>query len=93
MAKIAPDAMIDSALDYVAGGDYLCVCSTQPTTYEQANTTYMLAKVAMAGGDFVKADDTSGRELTMGAKSAVPITNSGDAQHIAIIKSGEEIID
>jgi hypothetical protein len=89
MAKQAPDAMIDAALDYVAAGDFMVVCSAEPTTYAEANATYMLAKVAMAGGDFAKANDTSGRKVTMGAKSGVSITNGGTATHVAIIKSGD----
>jgi hypothetical protein len=88
MAKAAPDAMIDASLDYAAASDYMCVCSTQPTTYTEAYTTYMLARTAMTGGDFTKADDTSGRKVTMTAKSAVSITNSGTAAHIALVASG-----
>lgn len=88
MAKSAPDAMIDAALDYVASGDRMVVCSTQPTTYTEAMTTYNLATVTLTAGagngDFTKADDTSGRKLTMTAKSALPITASGNAQHVAI---------
>lgn len=89
MAKQAPDVMIDAALDYVGGGDFMVVCSAEPTTYAEANATYMLAKVPMAGGDFTKANDTSGRKVTMAAKSGVSITNGGTATHVAIIKSGD----
>ena len=89
MSKFAPTSQLDAALNYIGGGDYMCVCSTQPTTYTEANATYMLAKVAMAGGDFVVADDSGNRKVTMAAKSGVSITNSGNAQHIAIIKSGD----
>jgi len=89
MAKVAPDAMIDSALSYVGAGDWMCVCSTQPATYTDAFTTLMLAKVAMVAGDFVNADDTSGRKCTIAAKSGVSITNSGTAGFVAIVKSGD----
>lgn len=89
MAKAAPDAMIDASLDYVGAGDYMCVCSTQPTTYLEAYTNNMLARVAMAGGDFVKADDVSGRKLTMAQKLAVAISNPGTAAHIAIVKTSD----
>jgi len=50
MAKQAPDATIDGELDYIAGSDTMCVCSAEPTTEAEAYTTYMLARVAMAGG-------------------------------------------
>ena len=89
MAKSAPDATIDGGLTYIDGSDYMCVCSTQPTTYTEARETYMLAEVAMAAGDIVIADDTSGRKATMAAKSGVTITNSGNAQHIALVKVGD----
>lgn len=89
MAKQAPDAMIDAALDYVAGCDKMVACSAEPTTYAEANATYALADVAMAGGDFTKANDTSGRKVTMAAKSGVAIDTSGTATHVALIKTGD----
>jgi hypothetical protein len=89
MGKSQNDAMLDAALDYVADSDKLIVCSSQPTTYTEAVTTYALADVNMAGGDFAKANgDTSGRKLTVGAKSGVTIDASGDAEHIALVKTG-----
>lgn len=89
MAKASPDAVIDAALDYVAACDLMIVCSAQPTTYAEATATYDLADVAMAGGDFAKADDTSGRKLTMAAKSSVTIDHSGTATHIALCRSAD----
>jgi hypothetical protein len=86
MAKFLPDATLDAELDYIVGSDYMVVCSAQPTTYTEAYVTYMLAKVAMAGGDFVKADDTSGRKLTVAAKNGITIAGSGNATHIALVK-------
>jgi len=93
MAKAAPDAMIDASLDYVAACDEMNVCSTEPTTYTQATDTpggsgYSLADIAMTpgagNGDFTKANDTSGRKLTMTAKSAVPIDYTATALHVAL---------
>ena len=56
----------------------MIACSAQPTTYTEANATYALADVTMAGGDFMKSNgDTSGRKVTMGAKSSVLIDTSG----------------
>ena len=43
MAKNAPTAALDPDLDYVAGANKMVVCSTQPTTYTEANATYALA--------------------------------------------------
>ncbi len=89
MGKLAPDATLDGGLNYIDGADFMSVCSSQPTTYTEARTDYMLAEVAMAAGDIVIADDSNGRKATMAAKSAVPIINSGTAQHIALTKEGD----
>lgn len=96
MGKIAPDAMIDAALDYVAACDKMTVCQDTPVNYTDATSHNdaggdVLAEVAMTpgagNGDFTKADDATGnlgRKLTMTAKSAVPILHSGTATHIAL---------
>jgi hypothetical protein len=89
MGKVAPDAAIDGGLTYIDGSDYMCVCSQEPTDYTDAYTTSMLARVAMAAGDIVIADDTNGRKATMAEKLAVTITNSGTATHIALVKVGD----
>ena len=89
MAKAIPDAGIDAGLSYTDGANYMCVCSAQPTTYTEAYTTYMLARVAMAAGDITIADDTSGRSATMAAKSGVTVTNSGTATHVALVNTSD----
>jgi hypothetical protein len=73
----------------VAASTKLVVCSTQPTTYTEANETYALADVVIDAGDFTKANDTSGRKVTVGAQSDVLIDASGDAQHIALISTAD----
>lgn len=90
MAKYLNDAGLDALLDYIKNNcDKMIVCSTQPTTYAEATSTYALADVAMASGDFTHANgDTSGRKTTVAAKSAVPIDASGNAQHVALVKTG-----
>jgi hypothetical protein len=85
MAKSVNSLVLDAALDAVAAGNILTVCSAQPTTRTEAVTTYALADVALAGGDFTKANgDVSGRKVTIAAKSDVAIDTSGDATHVAI---------
>lgn len=84
MAKICPDGTLDGTLDNIALSTVMVACSAQPTTYAEATSTYALADVTMAGGDFTKADDTSGRKVTMAAKSAVPIDTTGTATHVAL---------
>jgi len=93
MAKIAPDAMIDAALDYVAASDKMGVCSAEPTTYAKLTTTadVCLALQSMTpgsgNGDFLKADDAGspyGRKLTMTAKSGISIVSSNTATHVGL---------
>jgi hypothetical protein len=84
MSKVAPDATIDGGLTYIDGSDGLFVCSTEPTTYAQASTDYMLATQVLASSDITIADDANGRSATIGAFTAVPVMNSGTALHIAL---------
>ena len=93
MAKIVDNTVLDAALMKIQGypiavtpaNTQMFVCSTQPTTYAEASTTYMLAaKTAIPSTDYAIADGTSGRRLTTTQYSGVSITNTGSAQHIAI---------
>jgi hypothetical protein len=79
--------MIDAALDYIAGATVMHACSTLDATPTLAEVnTASLADVAMAGGDYTKANgDTSGRKVTVGAKSGVNVDASGTANHIALV--------
>jgi len=93
MAKATPDAVLDKIPDEVATATRQIACSAQPTTFTEANSTYALADVTMAGGDFTKANgDTSGRKVTMGAKSGVLIDNSGTATHIALVRVSDSTL-
>lgn len=95
MAKFTPDAILDKMADYIiANATRLTVCSTQPTTYTEANATYALADVTIDSSDFTKANgDTSGRKFTVAAQSGVLIDASGTAQHIALLNvSGTELL-
>lgn len=85
MAKSITDAVMDAMLS-AAQGDSISVCSAEPTTGAEAQTTYMLAKLeTLTGGDFTKANgDTSGRKNTLAAKTGISITNTGTATHVAI---------
>lgn len=87
MAKAAHDDVMDGALNVIKNNVTRQVaCSTQPATYTEANATYALADVTMAAGDFTLANgDTSGRKVTVGAKSGVLIDTSGTATHVALL--------
>lgn len=85
MAKWANDSVMDAALDIVAAGTILTVCSAQPTTRTEAVTTYKLADVVVDSGDFTKANgDISGRKLTVSAQSNVAVDTTGTATHVAV---------
>ena len=90
MAKAAPDAFFDAAFDFVDLATKQIACSAQPTTYTEANATYALASATMtANSDYTKADDTSGRKVTVAAKSGQSVTTSGTATHIALVSTGD----
>jgi hypothetical protein len=95
MAKFTPDAILDKMADYIiANATRLVVCSTQPTTYTEANATYALADVTIDSSDFTKANgDVSGRKVTVAAQNGVLIDASGTALHIALLNvSGTELL-
>ena len=96
MGKIAPNAMIDAALAYVAACDLMTVCQDTPASYADATGHNdaggdVLASIDMTpgdgNGDFAIADDATGnfgRKLTMTEQLAVAILHSGTATHIAL---------
>lgn len=85
MAKWSNDSVMDAALDKIATGTIITVCSAQPTTRTEAVTTYKLADVVSDSGDFSKANgDVSGRKLTIASQVNVPVDTTGTATHVAI---------
>ncbi|NWG76621.1 MAG: hypothetical protein HXY24_18800 [Rubrivivax sp.] len=86
MAKFVADAVLDAALNHIKNNaTKLHVCSTSPTTYAEASSTYQLASAVIDTGDFTgPADHTSGRKLTVAAQSGMTVTASGTAAHIAL---------
>ena len=95
MAKTVADRVLDGALNIIKNNDTrMIACSAQPTTYTEANSTYALADVTMASGDFTAANgDTSGRKLTVAAKSGVLIDVSGTATHVALVDVTGTLLD
>lgn len=87
MTKWINDAVLDAALDEIRdNANLMTLCSQPPTTRTEAVTTYALADVAMASGDFTKADgDVSGRKLTVAQKTGVTVDTSGMATHRALV--------
>lgn len=91
MAKSTPDAVLDKFLQEIALSDELFVCSGQPANYAGI-AAVQLATVALTpgdgNGDFVIADDTSGRKVTVQQQAAIDIVTSGTATHIVLAVGG-----
>lgn len=87
MAKSVHNDVLDGAFDVLDQADLMTVCSAEPTTRTEAVTTFKLADIAMTPDtDFTKADgDTSGRKVTVAAKSGVTVDSSGTATHVALV--------
>lgn len=87
MAKSVHDDVLDAALNVVKNNcTRMVACTTEPTTYTEANATYALADVTMASGDFTVANgDTNGRKVTVAAKSGVAVDVTGSATHVALL--------
>lgn len=83
MAKAIPDVTMDPSLDKLATATRMTALSSQPANFA-AIAAALLASQTMTSGDFAKADDTSGRKLTVAAKNAVSVTATGTATHVAL---------
>jgi hypothetical protein len=86
MAKSVHNDVLDGAFDVLDQADIMTVCNAEPTTRTEAITTFKLADIAMTPNtDFTKADgDTSGRKVTVAAKSGVTVDTTGTATHVAL---------
>ncbi len=87
MAKSAHTDVLDGMGNYIKSNcTRMVACSTQPTTYTEGNATYALADVTVATGDFtLGAYATTGRQLTVGAKTGVTVDASGTFGHVAYL--------
>lgn len=95
MAKWVHDDVLDALLNYIKNNaTKMVLCSAQPANYTEANSTYKLAEVTMASGDFTLADgDSSGRKVTVAAKNAISVSSSGTGNHAALLDvSGTKLL-
>jgi hypothetical protein len=92
MAKRTEAPVLDASHNYIknAAGLTRHLCSSEPAT-RAAAITASLANVALAASDVTVGAGTSGdaRRATVAAKSAVPITSAGTANHEALVSSTE----
>ena len=85
MAKSVHNDVLDAALNETATATIMTLCSAEPLNRTEAVTTYALADVVMAGGDFTNADgDTSGRKVTVAQKADVLVDTTGTGNHVAL---------
>ena len=105
-SKYCVDLALDAALDYIANNaDYIYFCTAEIETdgvpdyakiSEQLGTgdgAAVINGIAVTSANFNKADgDTNGRKLTVDEFLNVTVTQTGDAQTIAIVDSGTSTV-
>ena len=83
------DTVLDGGLNVIAdNATRVDICTTEPTTYAEATSTYTVANYTLTAGagngDWTLANgDTSGRKLTLGAQSGNNGTATGAANFLA----------
>ena len=90
MAKYQNDSMLDAAFEWVNDRvTRINVCSTQPTTYAEATSTYMLAQTAaITSTEITLANgDVSGRKMHVASQTGLTVAASGTAAHVALTGS------
>jgi hypothetical protein len=89
MAKSQNDSMLDAAFVWVRDRvTQITVCSTQPTTYAQAITTYKLADGTLTSSQMTISDgDTSGRKVRISSRTGLTVDTTGTAAHVALVGS------
>lgn len=74
----------------------VCICSAQPTTTDQAKSTYCLGSYTVSATDGVSMTQdfygTGGYMITVNAHTNIPVVATGTATHIAIVNTFSDII-
>lgn len=80
------DYVFDAALSKLdTEATHLYLCSQEPTTFAQANTTYALANKASISIGAPAARSPNGRKVTLAAITDGSVTANGTATHWAIV--------
>jgi hypothetical protein len=88
MSKSVPTAVMDKILDEIATATLQTVTSDSGTPTDLTNA---LADAVMGVGDFTKAEGDAGagsRKVTMSAKSAQDVDESGTPNHVVLSLTG-----
>lgn len=93
MAKLATAGMLDGGLTATGTCTRITVLSAQPASLTDITTTYPLATTSKVAGDFVKSAGTgTNRKTTISQTTAIAITTSGSATHVAIDNGTDYIV-
>lgn len=85
MGKWVASAVLDGALQVLAGANRMLAVAGQPADYAEA-VAGALAEAAVVPADFsLQAGSGSGRAVAVAAKSDVPILAEGMADHVALV--------
>ena len=79
------DAVLDGGPDYLETNcTRVDICTTEPTTYAEATSTYTVGNYTLNGADWTIANgDTSGRKITLGAQTGNNGTGTGAGNFLA----------
>lgn len=94
MAKEFHNDVLDAALDKIATCTHLTFCSSQPANYAGITAVTLASATLTAGdgnGDYVVADDTSGRKVTVGAQTGMTPSANGTVTY-AVLDDGSTLL-
>ena len=95
MGKATTNTVLDTALALLkSSADAVNVCTSEPTTYAEATSTYNLATGAITSADWTGPADSSagGRKVTFDGKGSLSVTSSGTAAHVAWTKASGSLL-
>ena len=87
------DLVLDSGLTILDTlGDRLDICSTEPTTYAQATSTYTLGNKTSLSVGAPAARTPSGRKVTVAQITDGTVTGDGTAAYWSIVDVSESML-
>ena len=95
MGENVQDAVYDAALNHIKTNcAKICVCSSEPTTYAEATSTYKLASTSLASSAFGSPanGDVSGRKIAIPGVSSISVASTGSAGHVALVTASALMI-
>lgn len=91
MAKFAPDACMDTFLNYIKTNTaQIYICSTQPAAYASLASVGLGSKAHTITGS--PANYASGRQIAVNAASSISITGTGTMAHVALANDTSSLL-